>query len=475
MSSSPEKYDLILLGATGFTGKLVLKYLLRNYVGKPYKASDKPFKFAICGRSESKLKATLDAARQELGNTDASSQNNQVDVLVADLVLDFPTPTSPKEEEANGRTLKTLSDHVKSTRVVASTAGPFIRYGEHLVRFCAEHGVDYTDITGETNFVRRMIDKYDDTARESGAKIVSLCAFDCSPWDLSVFRLSQEAAKHKKQLSAIRSYFDANSSISGGTIETMYNITNEWRSVLQPPRGALGFDPLMKSRSSNEESSSHTSINLPLMIQWNEETQRYVRPFLMSRVFGDCVKRSNALLNYSKNRTLTFSDAQIVPHSQEGILHRLGFYTSMCAFGFSFVFPPLQWALRRFAFPAPGEGPSEETMDQGFLHLTTFADVIDSTENEERTDSPGTGEKETYKCVMKFHTCPGYRDTARMLAEASLSLLDERLEAESANKDWKKARIEGNQCGVLSPAAAMGHRMLNRLVATGTDIEVTVA
>lgn len=475
---SEKKYDLILFGATGFTGGLALKYLLRQYVGKTYKASNKMFKFAICGRSEEKLKATLEAVRKEVGVDDSQQQ---VDILVADLVLDFPAPTSPKEEAANERKLNTLSEIVKSTRVVTSTAGPFIRYGENLVKFCAEHGVDYTDITGESPFVRTMIEKYDDVARDTGAKIVSHCAFDCSPWDLSVFTLAQEAKKKNKQISAVRTYADVKSSPSGGTIETMYEIVDEGKkkSYFNPDTkggagGALGFDPLLKARSSVEKSTSHTTVHLPKTIQWSEETQRYIRPFFMSQVMGNCVKRSNALLNYNDN--LTFSDAEIVPRKQEGFFYGLGFYAGAAMFGLSFYLPPLRYVMRRFVLPDPGQGPSEEEMDRGHLYLTTFADVVtpSSEKKKDEEDKNGDKEKETYKCVMKFNTCPGYRDTARMLIEGSLSLLDERLEAESTNVDWKKKRIEEKQCGVVSPAAGMGGRMLDRLVATGTEVEVTV-
>ena len=158
--TSSRNLDLVLYGATGFTGKLACTYLAKNY--------GKALKWGLGGRRRD----ALEKVRAELG-----PEFKDLPLLIAD--------------SADHPALKAM---VVQTKVVISTAGPFTLHGTALVAACAEHGTHYCDITGEADWVRQMILRFDDLARRSGSRIVHFCGHDCVPWDLSVLALSQVAS-----------------------------------------------------------------------------------------------------------------------------------------------------------------------------------------------------------------------------------------------------------------------------------------
>lgn len=152
-----RKYDLVLVGATGFTGQLCGQYLAKRY-------GLSQVKWAIAGRSKAKLeeiKAKWQALNPTMKNLEVLSMNLDNDEQIAAVVED--------------------------TKVIISTAGPFSLSGTKLVAKCAQNGTDYCDITGEVAWVRQMAQKYDNIAAKSGARIVSCCGCDSTPWDIAVF------------------------------------------------------------------------------------------------------------------------------------------------------------------------------------------------------------------------------------------------------------------------------------------------
>lgn len=161
---SERKYDAVLLGATGFTGGIAAKYMAQRY------GCDRELKWAIAGRSQKKL----DGIRQEIVDLGFAPSLDSIDTILVD--------TSQPS---------TLHDMVKDTRSIITTAGPFCKYGSNVVAFCARYGTNYADITGETGWNKEMIVKYDDIAKETGAKIVSLCGNDSIPWDMTAFKIRQ--------------------------------------------------------------------------------------------------------------------------------------------------------------------------------------------------------------------------------------------------------------------------------------------
>ena len=159
-------YDVIIFGVTGFTGKLAVEYLLKK--------DDSSLKWAACARSESRAMATL----KEIAD---SVDKPAPTLVIADLIC------QTAEDETKLRNI------VASTKVVITAAGPFEKYGITLHKLCAEEGVHYADITGETSFFRHVIDQHDDKARTSKATLVSHCGTDCIPQDLTVFEMDKYA------------------------------------------------------------------------------------------------------------------------------------------------------------------------------------------------------------------------------------------------------------------------------------------
>ncbi|NQY86055.1 MAG: saccharopine dehydrogenase NADP-binding domain-containing protein, partial [Alcanivorax sp.] len=161
--SNGREFDIVVYGASGFTGRLVAEYLHQQY------GADGDVKWAMAGRSEEKLKAV----REEIGVPDS------VPLITAD--ADQP---------------ETLEALAKRTRVVLTTVGPYQLYGEPLVAACAKTGTDYVDLCGEPAWMRQMIDAHGEAARASGARIVFSCGFDSIPFDMGVYFLQQYAKEN---------------------------------------------------------------------------------------------------------------------------------------------------------------------------------------------------------------------------------------------------------------------------------------
>jgi len=270
-------YDLILFGCTGFTGKLAVEYLLT----KQY-----PISWAACARSEARAKAVL----QEIA--DSVSQPAPA-LVVADLVCN-----TPEEEEK-------LRKVVKSTKVVLTCAGPFEKYAMTLHKICAEEGVHYADITGETSFVRQVIEKHDDIARENKATLVSHCGNDCIPHDLTVFEMHQYAKSKGCTLKEVTTLdeFPSEATFSGGTLTTaMYQLSKP-----KTQNSKIDYDPLVKTLDGKKSEFGTTVTHKSK--EYHEPHGRKAGPWLMSPVFANCVRRSNALLGYSKQ--LKYGDAKL--------------------------------------------------------------------------------------------------------------------------------------------------------------------
>ena len=210
------QYDVVIFGATGFTGSLILTYL----------QSKGGYKLAICGRSQSKLDKAIEGFQ------------SKPDVFVLDVV---------------SATLDELKEVVKKAKCVCTAVGPFVEYGEPLVQACAELGVDYVDTSGESTFMRKMIEKYDATAKQSGARIVIHCGQDCVPWDLAVWKLWNLLGS---ELTGVKIFSEMRTCPSGGTMSTaMLNMQQK------PSKGSLGFDPLYLL--DGQKSGCLTQVDLP--------------------------------------------------------------------------------------------------------------------------------------------------------------------------------------------------------------------
>ncbi len=164
--TNTQDYDVVVYGATSFVGQILARYTVEQF-------SNGELKFALAGRSISKLAAL----KVELDAPD-------LDVLIADA----------SDEDA-------LNAMCSRTKVVVSTVGPYALYGEPLVKVCAETGTHYCDLTGEPQWIKRMLEAYEDLARQSGARIVHCCGFDSMPSDLGVHFMQEHALKQFGQVS----------------------------------------------------------------------------------------------------------------------------------------------------------------------------------------------------------------------------------------------------------------------------------
>jgi short subunit dehydrogenase-like uncharacterized protein len=362
------KFDLVLFGATGFTGQLVLEHL-RDH-------APSGLRYAVAGRSEKKLEGVLAAA------------GVNVPILLAD-----------------ASDLKALAKAVEQTRVVATTMGPYARLGLPLVAACAAAGVHYCDITGEVNFMRKSIDAYDVQAQSSKACIVHTCGFDSIPSDLGVLTLANLAqTRFGKKLGPIRANFRrVKGGLSGGTIQSGLAIAEAARGDKALRR--LLSDPHALSPRRDDEPSGEKRDQI--YFRWDKSLRSFAMPFMMGAVNTRVVRRSNALAGHAYGRTFTYEEVQTFGKGAKGLFR--GAVTAGAiggVLGLSGVKPLRPWLDR--ILPAAGEGPSAELRRTGFFELRIEGETDDGTQHV-AVDVRGKGD-------------PGYAATARMLGESAIAL-----------------------------------------------------
>jgi short subunit dehydrogenase-like uncharacterized protein len=267
------KYDVILFGATGFTGKLALEYILSRYNDK--------IAWAISARDEKKARRVLTQIASYVSKEAGEIVGALPEILQADLVC------------ANENDVGALRQVVRRSRLVLSTAGPFQLYGKTLVSLCAELGVHYCDITGETNFVRDTIVKSGAAARSSGAVVVHHCGNDCIPSDLLTYEINQFCKQTLgddaclQQITFLNEVSDA-TGLSGGTTATaLYNLSSSSDAKSISPD--LAFDPLL----SGEEGARSEYLTKNVTPSSTVRTELgSASPWIMGPVMVNCIRRS---------------------------------------------------------------------------------------------------------------------------------------------------------------------------------------
>jgi short subunit dehydrogenase-like uncharacterized protein len=366
------EFDIIVYGATGYTGRLVAEYLAQRYgVGGQVK-------WAMAGRSEAKLKEVRD--------------------LLA-LPKETPLVVADADDPAS------LDAMVKRAKAIITTVGPYQLYGDKLVAACVKAGTDCLDLTGEPNWMHKIIGEHDAAAKASGARIVHSCGFDSIPFELGVFFCEQTAKaklgttvpRVKGRVRRIQGGLSGGTAASGaatmaavqkdpavlGILMNPFALTPGFEGPPQPPGQAVEHD---------------------------DDVGADVGPFMMAMINTKNVHRSNALMGHPWGKDFVYDEMSIVTPGA-----------------------PTEFTGMGEGGPKPGEGPTKAEREAGFFDLLFVGIAPD-------------GRK--VKVAVHGDRDPGYGSTSKMLAEAAICLV----------KDAPD--VPG---GVWTPGAAMQTKLIDRL------------
>ena len=410
MTRRDRTWDIIVFGATGFTGALVAEYLCQTY------GVDQEVRWAIAGRNIQKLERVR-----------------------AELSVRHPDAASLTLLEADSMQRASLDKLAQSAEVICSTVGPYVRYGAELVAACVQHQTDYCDLTGESPFIRQMIDAHHDQASAEGTKIVHACGYDSIPSDLGVL-LAQQAfhTQFGKLASEVHAVIGATKGgFSGGTIASMIGVLDQARDpkqrrvignpyALNPKDGVRGLDESDLRRA-----------------QFDPTLQRWVAPFVMAAINTRVVRRSHALQDYPYGESFRYSESLGFRRGAKGMLQ-----AKTSAFGLGvlvmlLMMKPTRTLLQRTLLPRPGQGPDREARQRGYFKTRLLA--VD-------------GEDRCWVTVGDSLD-PGYGSTSKMLAESAVMLARHRDRLPQTS-------------GILTPAVALGAPLIDQLRSAGMTWQV---
>ena len=364
-----REFDIIIWGASGFTGRLVAEYLYKNY-------DSKDLKWAIAGRDKEKL------------------------LLIRDTFLDtnIPLIIADSFDEIS------LNKMTKRTKVICTTVGPYAKYGSLMVKSCIKTKTHYCDLAGEAQWIRKMIDLYHEDARDNRVRIVNSCGFDSIPSDLGVYFIHKNITE--KNLSIMMRVTGAKGTYSGGTYASMQNIIEEAskdRAVRKSLTNPYGLNPIGKQNGPDK-----TDLR---SVVYDKKTKSWISPFLMAGINTRIVRRSNALSNFSYGKEFKYDEAVM---SGKGIKGRIN--------GILLSIPLIFMAAKPGSFlnkifniisPKPGQGPNKKERESGYFSLRFFV-------------FKNSGDKSIFRVTGDRD--PGYGSTSKMLAESAVCLAKDKLE-----------------------------------------------
>lgn len=399
------KYDLVVFGATSFVGQILTKYLAEYFSQQGEKLN-----WAIAGRSKNKL----EEVKNSLGYL-----GKNLPVLIADA--------------GNDADLKALC---VNTRVVVSTVGPYALYGEPLIKACVENGTDYCDLTGETQWIKKMIETYEPQAQQSGARIVHCCGFDSVPSDMGVYFLQQQVLKQfgapatqvKMRVKTLKG------GASGGTVASLINVIQE-----------AAADPVLRKQLINPYSicpQDHTFTQKQDFIKTaklDSDFNAWIAPFVMAAVNERVVHRSNALSGNAYGSNFSYNEAILTGSGIQGRLKAVGIVAGLGAFMLGAVNKPISQLMERLLLPKPGEGPTPEQQLSGRFDLRFFGK---------------TNAGQSLRIKVTGDRDPGYGSTGKMLGQAAISLALDHV------KDGEKV---GRGGGFWTSATMFDERFIQRL------------
>ena len=363
-----REYDIIIWGASGFTGRLVAEYLYKNY-------NAKDLNWAIAGRDELKLSSIRE-----------KFLDNTIPIVLADSFNE-----------------NSLNDIVKKTKVVCSTVGPYAKYGSLLVKSCVKNKTHYCDLAGEAQWIRKMIDLYHKEAITNQVKIVNSCGFDSIPSDMGVYFIYKNILK--KNLSIKMRVTGAKGGYSGGTYASMQNIIKEAsinKEIRRNLTNPYGLNPI-------GEQSGIDKSDLRSVI-YDSKIKTWISPFLMAGINTKIVRRSNALSNYNYGKEFKYDEAVMTGTGFKGRLK--GIILSIPLIFLSAKPGSLFNKIFNFLSPKPGKGPNKKERESGYFSLRFYV----FQENNDFSIYKVTGDKD-----------PGYGSTSKMLAESAVCLAKDEL------------------------------------------------
>jgi short subunit dehydrogenase-like uncharacterized protein len=408
--AAPQRtYDVVLYGATGFVGQQTVAYFAQHAGA---------LRWALAGRSAPKL----EQVRAACGPGAAGAG-----IVVADAA-----------------DAKALSALASQTRVVLSTAGPFALYGSALVAACVQHGCHYVDITGETPWVRELIDRHHEQAARDGTRIIPCCGFDSVPSDLGAWLVAQAVRQqHGEPCVSVKACHSMRGGVNGGTLASALNMMESG----QQQRFA---EPFLLNPAGSVPRDAAEQVD-PIVPHHDEDFDAWLGPFLMGPVNTRVVRRSAALLaargdgkayaaDFRYQEYMRYGKGPLAAAAAGGVT--LGMGMSMAAIRFK------PWrAVAKALVPAPGSGPTEASMDGGSFRCELIARSASGKLVRGRIADRGD---------------PGNRATTKFVCQSALALALE-----------PAATLPGGASagGVLTPASGLGLVLARRLTAAGMTIE----
>jgi len=367
-----KTFDVIVFGATGFTGRLVAEYLHNTYgVGRGVA-------WAMAGRNHDKLTQVRDA----LGIAPA------LPLLLAD-----------------ASDAQALARLVSRSRVVITTVGPYQKHGQPLVDACAQAGVDYVDLCGEPGWMAQMIPRVQSLAMASGARIVFSCGFDSIPFDLGVVHLQHEATQRlgaplvrvHGRVKVMKGGFSGGTAASLlATLESAERDPTLARMLADPYALTPGF----RGPTQPDDTGS----------EWDELAQSWTGPFVMAPINIKNVHRTHALLGHPWGVDFIYSERMLTGVGEGGAKRARALARNTRVQNALLAFGPTRALIRRFVLPKPGQGPTKEARETGCYEVMFIGQTADG---------------RTLRANVKGDRDPGYGSTSKLIGETALCLARE--------------------------------------------------
>jgi short subunit dehydrogenase-like uncharacterized protein len=405
IKNSSRPYDIVLYGATGFVGQQTVAYFAKRAQGVTW---------AIAGRNRSKLEEVLRTCK----------------VRVPIIVADAQDPVA-------------LSTLAASARIVLSSAGPFALYGTPLLAACVQQRTHYVDITGESPWVREMIDAHHAQAAREGTRIVPGCGFDSVPSDIGAYLVAQEMQRrHGVPCVDVKACFSIRGGLNGGTLASVLNIMSTGQKEI--------FSRPFLLNPERMPSAADAAHQDPVSPHRDADFGAWLGPFFMGPINTRVVRRSAALQQ-------AVGDKSYGPdfHYQEYLRFGKGAAAAVVAAGMSagslasqaaLQFAPFRSVTQMFA-PKPGEGPTEKSMDGGSFRCQLVGK---------------SARGDVVRATISDQGDPGNRATTKMVCQAALALA----------LDSDKLPGGAQRGGVITPAHAMGHVLVQRMRAAGMRVAI---